>query len=367
MWLLYSVYTLAGLILSSGIAASSTPKSTLNFAFPENITNPTPYQVSVDPDFIQRTIQKASLYRPTIALQDLPDWEEGAPVQDVNKLANYWANDYDWYHVQEEINANFSHFVTTIPGNDNYSYPVPLHFIHERASESNNNDDAIPLLMLHGWPSTHLEWAKVVHPLAHPTNTSAPRFHVVAPDIPGFGFSPAATHPGLGIRELGKVFDALMHQLGYDKYAIFSTDLGWYVGSWMTADSTSVMAHVTDFFSVMPNSTDLERFAKNETTEEETAYILSAQEYQATHFAYALLHATKPLSVALAMTDSPVGFLGWVWSLVEGVSDGYTYTEAELITTTMALYIQGTYGGMRLYKDAFSVRIKSLALINNFR
>jgi len=356
-------FLMTGLALGSAVAASTAQDNALNFAFPQNITKPTPFQISVDPDFIQSTLQKVRLYRPSIALEDLPEWEEGPPVQDMNELAHYWANDYDWYDVQEEINANFSHFTTSIPGNDNYSHPVPLHFVHERASESDGADEAIPLLLLHGWPSTHLEWAKVIQPLAHPSNDSAPRFHVVVPDIPGYGFSPAATHAGLGVRELGLVFDALMHQLGYTTYAIFSTDLGWIVASWMTADVTSVMAHATDFFQVGPNATDLERFARNETTAEETGYMIALQEYQTNHFAYALSHATKPLSLALAMTDSPVGFLGWVWSLVEAVSDGYAYSKAELITTTMALYTQGTYSGMRIYKDALTVRIQIMALI----
>jgi pimeloyl-ACP methyl ester carboxylesterase len=334
----------------------------LNFAFPANITKPTPFQVSVDADFLKSTIQKVRLYRPTIALDDLPEWSEGPPPANINELARYWADDYDWSSVQAEINANFSHFTTTIPGNANYSRPVPLHFVHERAAESNDTDEeAIPLLMIHGWPSTHLEWTKVIHPLAHPENASSPRFHVVAPDIPGFGFSPAATHAGLGVRELGLIFDALMKQLGYSRYAVFSTDLGWLIGSWMTADTTSIIAHATDFFSVMPSPSDLERLAKNQTTAEETAYMMAAQEYQSNHFAYALLQGTKPLSVALAMTDSPVGFLGWVWSLVKGVSDGYEYSKEELITTAMALFVQGTYGGMRLYKDSLTVSIRSTA------
>ncbi|KAF2681347.1 alpha/beta-hydrolase [Lentithecium fluviatile CBS 122367] len=334
------------------LASTSTALNPLHFAFPENPTGPTPFQISVDPDFIQSTAEKARLYRPSIALQDQPEWEEGPPPSAMNELARYWADEYDWYGVQEEINANFSHFTTTVSGTEKYPYPVPLHFIHERASDSNDTSEAIPLLMLHGWPSTNLEWAKVIHPLAHPSNASAPRFHVVAPDLPGYGFSPAATHSGLGVRAIGQAFHALMQQLGYTEYGIFSTDLGWIIGMWMAADTTSVTAHATDFWMAAPNATDIERFAQNQTTPEETAYMLGVQELQTHHFAYSAVHSTKPLSLALAMTDSPVGFLGWMWTLMYSFSDGYVYSKTELITEAFLLYVQGTYGNVRLYMDA---------------
>jgi pimeloyl-ACP methyl ester carboxylesterase len=347
-------------ILLLGSASADIP---LNFAFPKKTTHPTPFQVSVDSAFIKDTVQKARLYRPSIALQDQADWVDGPPPDQINDLARFWAKDYDWYKVQQEINANFSHFTTTGPGSGKYQHPVPLHFVHERASVCNETKEAIPLLLLHGWPSTHLEWSKVIHPLAHPSNASLPCFHVVAPDMPGFGFSPAPTHSGFGFREAAQTFDALMKQLGYPKYSIFSTDLGWLVGMWMAADTTSVTAHMTDFFAVAPNATDIERLARNETTAEETAYMLASGEYQNNHFAYALVHGHRSLSVALAMTDSPVGFLGWVWQVMNAASAGYAYSKADLITTTMMLYIQGTYGGMLLYKDSMVANLPSAAFI----
>ncbi|KAF2870687.1 Alpha/Beta hydrolase protein [Massariosphaeria phaeospora] len=336
------------------LCGSTSAVNPLNFAFPENTAEPTPFQISVDAEFIQSTIEKARSYRPSFTPQNLPEWEEGAPPEAMNELARYWADEYDWADVQEEINSNFSHFTTTVTGSDKYPHPIPLHFIHERASQSNDTSEAIPLLMLHGWPSTSLEWAKVIHPLTrgHVSNASTPRFHVVAPDLPGYGFSPAATHMGLGIREMGRAFDALMHQLGYETYCIFSTDIGWGVGMWMAADSTSVTAHATDFWQARATADDQARFDRNETTAEETVYMRSTVALMNHHFGYFGVHATRPLSISLAMTDSPVGFLAWVWDLVYTFSDGYAYSKAELITTAMSLYIQGTYGNIVLYKDA---------------
>lgn len=355
--MLYSFY-FAGVLASVFESAFAAPKpgDSLNFQFPAQDlqSEPKPFQISVNPEFIQRTIQKAALYRPSIGLveQDTT-WEDGPPPQEIIKLASYWAHDYEWFTVQKQINANFSHYTTTIPGSRNYQHPIPLHFVHERAYQS--PEDAIPLLLLHGWPSSHYEWAKVIQPLANPSNKSSPRFNVVAPDLPGFGFSPAPTHPNLGPREMGLAFDALMHQLGYLKYAVASTDLGWAVGSWMTYDTTSIIAHSTDFFIASPNATDLARFAANETSAQETAYLKGIQQFQANDFGYSVVQSTKPLALALALTDSPVGFAGWVWQLIATLADGYAYSKEELITTTMLLWIQGTYGNLRAYKEIDTV------------
>jgi pimeloyl-ACP methyl ester carboxylesterase len=357
--MLHILYWVGVFAINFNSASAATKQiNPLNFQFPEPDADsgPKPFHISVDPSFINQTIQKACLYRPSIALleQDTT-WLDGPPPQDINKLASYWAEEYRWSDVQEQINTNFSHFTTTVQGNQNYPHLMPLHFIHEHASDG--PDAAIPLLLLHGWPSSHLEWAKVVHPLAHPANKSSPRFNVVAPDLPGFGFSPAPTHSGLGPREMGFGFDALMHQLGYKKYAIASTDLGWVVGSWMTSDTSSVIAHSTDFFSVQPNATDMSRFAANQTSKEESAYILAVQQLMKDNFAYSVIQGAKPLQLALALTDSPVGFAGWIWQLIASVSDGFEYTYEELVTTTMMLWIQGTYGNLRAYKEFDVVRL----------
>lgn len=156
---------------------------------------------------------------------------------------------------------------------------------------------------------------------------------------------------------MGLAFDALMHQLGCPIYMVFSTDLGWVVGSWMTHDTDSITAHATDFFIVQPNTTDLARFSRNETSPEENAYINSLQKFQTNDFAYASIQGTGPLALALALSDSPVGFAGWVWQLVTTISNGYKHSSEELITTAIMLWTQGTYGNLRAYKEFDTVRL----------
>jgi hypothetical protein len=117
-----------------------------------------------------------------------------------------------------------------------------------------------------------------------------------------------------------------MHTLGYDKYGIVTTDLGWWVGMWM-ADvvSDSLIGHITDFWMQAPNATDLERFAQNKTTADETEYINSQQAWFKKHSGYSDAQPKSPLALGQAMTDGPVGYAGWILQPMHAVSDGYQF------------------------------------------
>ncbi|KAI1040791.1 hypothetical protein LB505_012597 [Fusarium chuoi] len=247
------------------------------------------------------------------------------------------------------MNEEANNYATTIKREGSENGTVSLHFVHERSSDPN----AIPLLLLHGWSSTHLEWPKVIKPLVN--NTTTP-FHIVAPDLPGFGFSPAPTPPIQDPHENGKIIDSLMKQLGYSKYGIVSTDLGWQIAMCMVVDiQENIIGHMTDFFPVIPDSDDLSRKARNETTEEENVYLAALNEWFTLHSAYSEVYTQKPLALSLAFTDSPVGFLGWMRDLMNTVSDGYKYSYEELITDAMMLYILGPYRNIRLYLESLKV------------
>lgn len=309
--------------------------------------SPQPFQLAVDPGFIETTKLKASLYRPSRDIA-IDDWEDGPQQYNMTAVRDWWVHNYSWWDVQSTINQKYQQFTTTVHSGENFTHPIPLHFAHHRS----NRSDAIPILMLHGWPSSFLEWDQVIDPMASPPNTSLPAFHVVAPNLPGFGFSPAPAYPGLGSREMGQAFDNFMHQLGYDRYAIYTTDLGTFIGRWMVSDAeASIVSHLTDFPFVTPNATDLARYAANQTTPEENAFIEEENNFLTEHAGYQAVHSTKPLALSQALTDSPVGFLGWVWHLVQAASDVYQYTPQQLITNALMLYIPGTYGNVRSYKE----------------
>jgi pimeloyl-ACP methyl ester carboxylesterase len=313
--------------------------------------HPKPYTIEVDPAFIEETRVKASKFRDTANI-DAPAWFDGPPPSEINAIAEYWSDEYDWFKIQDGINKNFSHFYTSVPspgGNYKSNEPLDLHFIHQRSKR----EDAIPILFLHGWPSTSLEWEKIILPLANPGNESKPAFNVVAPDLPGYGFSPAAKAPGLGKSELATVFSSLMAQLGYDHYVLYSTDAGSIVAMGLVVDyAEHIINHITDFYQAFPTDEDNARFAANQTTAEETAYINSMNIFLGSHSAYSSIQSTYPLSLAYALNDSPVGFLAWRYQLAATLGDE-TYTPEQLITDALLLYINGVYGNIRSYKELF--------------
>jgi pimeloyl-ACP methyl ester carboxylesterase len=313
---------------------------------------PHPYTVNVDPSLIELARQKASTFRPTIDTS-APAWFDGPPATDIDAIVKYWVNEYDWPAIQSSINNNFSHFYTTVPAPGGvYSEPVDLHFIHQRSARP----DAIPILFLHGWPSTALEWASIIPSLVAPENGSDPAFHVVAPDIPGYGFSPAMNGSRVGVSrtEHAAIFASLMEQLGYDKYAVYSTDVGTGITMALVVDyAERIIQHVTDFYAVFATQEDQARFASNQTSAEETEYIKSLTAFLGTHSGYSSIQSTYPLSLAYAMNDSPAGFMAWVYHLSTTVNDRPVEKE-EIITNTLMLWIQGVYSNIRDYKEIFS-------------
>lgn len=190
-------------LFTTSIHASSKTRS---------IYKPRPYTINVDPSFIEETRLKARSFRSSLDITQ-PAWADGPSTSIITSFAKYWEETYDWSAVQSQINANFSHYITTVPPpGGRYNNSLDIHFIHQRSKR----DYAIPLLMLHGWPSTSLEWEKVILDLADPADDNKPAFHIVAPDLPGYGFSPAPTAPGLGPSEQSTAFASLMEQLGYE-------------------------------------------------------------------------------------------------------------------------------------------------------
>jgi pimeloyl-ACP methyl ester carboxylesterase len=338
------LYHLVTVVMSQEIPLYQPSSGNLRFAFP-NSESPVKFDIKVDEDLIQFAKDRASTYRVSHGLY--PDWSnEGAPAKTMADLAKYWAQTYDWKAIEDRINSQFDHFATTVPGNREYDAPIRIHFVHQPSQ----NKDAIPLLMLHGWTSSHLEWSTVAPRLSD-------KFHIVAPDLPGYGFSPAPTRPGLGPREMGLAFDAMMKQLGYARYGLASTDLGGMVAAWMAADiPQSIIGHFADFLLLVPTPADIERAAKGEVTAEEGAYMAAMGEWSTNHFAYASIQGQKPLAMSHSMADSPVGFAGWIWDLKHVASDGYVYSHEEIITETLMQWIQEPYASLRPYIEFLKAR-----------
>ena len=144
-------------------------------------------------------------------------WSRGIPVDYLKRLADYWRTTYDWRAHEARLNA-FPQFTTEIDGQ-------PIHFIHARSPEPN----ALPLLLTHGWPGSIVEFEKIIGPLTDPARYGGDpndAFHVVAPSIPGFGFSTPLHQPGWNYQRIAVAFAELMQRLGYARYGAQGGDFG---------------------------------------------------------------------------------------------------------------------------------------------
>ena len=152
--------------------------------------------------------------------ETVPDHSQGVPLAMTQELANYWATDYDWRKCEAKLNA-LPQFITRIDGLD-------IHFIHVRSQ----HDDALPLIVNHGWPGSIIEQLKIIDRLTDPTAHGASAsdgFHVVIPSMPGYGFSGKPTSTGWGPERMGRAWAELMGRLGYDRYVAQGGDWGAFV------------------------------------------------------------------------------------------------------------------------------------------
>ena len=145
------------------------------------------------------------------------DPSQGVQLETIQALADYWAADYDWRKFEERFAAR-PHFITEIDG-------VDIHFIHVRSE----HEDAMPLIVTHGWPGSTVEQLKIIDPLTKPTEHGASAgdaFHLVIPSLPGHGFSGKPTETGWDPIRIAKVWALLMERLGYDRYVAQGGDWG---------------------------------------------------------------------------------------------------------------------------------------------
>ncbi|KAL8950065.1 MAG: hypothetical protein Q9183_007550, partial [Haloplaca sp. 2 TL-2023] len=184
---------------------------------------PTPYTLYVDQELLDNTKQKIRLARYPEEQVDVgdDDWSQGAKVKEVKRLAEYWANGFDWRAEEARINADFSQFKVKVDIPD-YG-PQVLHYAHQISPRAN----AIPLLFVQGWPGSFLEARKLIEPLTNPPDDSTQAFHVIAPSIPGFGPGDPPAKTGFGPFLTARAFKILMVDvLGYDRFVTQGGDWG---------------------------------------------------------------------------------------------------------------------------------------------
>jgi microsomal epoxide hydrolase len=279
----------------------------------------------------------------------LPDsgWGYGTDIDYLRPLAQHWADTYSWRVHEAELNE-FPQFVTTIDGQR-------IHFLHVRSSR----DDALPLVLTHGWPGSISEFTNVIGPLTEPGEhgaAGAPAFHVVAPSLPGYGFSGPTVERGWHPGRIARAWAQLMAGLGYDRYVAQGGDWGSFVSRHLGAiDGDHVCGvHVNMITAEPPGEPD----DLADLTEREAAAMARAQDYLRDGNGYVAIQSTRPQTLAYSLVDSPAGLLSWIvekfwaWTDHEGHLEDAVPRD-DLLTNASIYWFTGTAGSSaRLYYES---------------
>lgn len=260
-------------------------------------TDVTPYRLEVPQADLDDLFERLDRARWPIALPGV-GWERGTPVEYLRDLVTYWRTGFDWRAQEERLNA-FPQYTTEIDGQR-------IHFLHVRSPEP----DALPLLMSHGWPSTVVEFEKVIGPLTDPRSHGgdpARAFHLVVPTLPGFGLSPEVRTTGWGLPRTVDAYAELMRRLGYERYGTQGGDIG--------AGVAGMLAGVAPEAVVGVHMNGPTNFAKpregQQFTDRERERLAAEAEFGAHRSGYLLLQSNQPSTIAVALSDSPVAQLAW--------------------------------------------------------
>ncbi len=229
------------------------------------------------------------------------DFSQGVPLATVQKLAHYWATEYDWRNVEARLNA-VPNFITEIDGLD-------IHFIHVRSKHPN----ALPLIVTHGWPGSVIEQLKIIDPLVNPTGhgkSASDAFDVVIPSMPGYGFSGKPTATGWDAQHIARAWIVLMKRLGYTKFVAQGGDWGAIVTELMGAQGDPALIGIhTNMPNAVPVEIDAAASANKPvpsglSDEERRAYERLAFFYTQVYYAFHM--GTRPQTL-VGLADSPVG------------------------------------------------------------
>jgi pimeloyl-ACP methyl ester carboxylesterase len=290
--------------------------------------------------------------------ETVTDQTQGVQLETIQKLARYWATDYDWRKCEARLNA-LPNFITEIDGLD-------IHFIHVRSK----HDDALPLIVTHGWPGSVIEQLKIVDPLTNPTAhgaSASDAFHLVIPNIPGYGFSGKPTTTGWDPAHIARAWVVLMKRLGYTRFVAQGGDWGALIVDQMAAQAPPELLgiHTNLPFAVPP---DIARAAQagapppsDLSAEERRAYDQLVFFYK--HgLGYAIEMGQRPQTL-YGIADSPVGLAAWFLDhddrslkLISRVFDGHPegLTRDEVLDNVTLTWLTNTaISGARLYWENF--------------
>jgi epoxide hydrolase len=278
------------------------------------------------------------------------DWGYGTDRGYLRDLVSYWGNGFDWRSSEAAINS-FDQYTTDIDGQR-------IHFVHQRSTAP----DAMPLLLVHGWPGSVVEFLDAIPLLTAPADP-ADAFHVVAPSLPGYAFSGPTSEPGWHPRRMAAAFGRLMASLGYDRYGVQGGD--W--GSIVVANVADLEPdHVAGLHLNFLNAPRPEGQRTASLPPEEQARIEAMRTWQQNEAGYSAIQGTKPQTVGYALEDAPVGLAAWIvekfraWSDCDGDVER-SFTRDQLLTNVSVYWFTATAtSSARLY---FEMRRAGVAAV----
>ncbi|WP_431908755.1 epoxide hydrolase family protein [Amycolatopsis thermoflava] len=264
-------------------------------------------------------------------------WSYGIPLGYVQELTRYWRTSYDWRAHEKRLNE-LGQFTTEIDGQR-------IYFLHVRAAD----DDALPLILTHGWPGSVVEFLPVIEALSA-------RHHLVIPAIPGYGFSGPTTDTGWDVPRIARAFAELMRRLGYDRYGTQGGDWGSAISRQLgIVDAAHVAGVHVNMLGTAPSGNPAELDELSLADKERLGRL---ERYQRELSGYMKLQSTRPQTLAYALHDSPVGQLAWIverfqeWTDSDGTPEDAVDRDL-MLTNVMIYWLTGTAGSSaRLYRES---------------
>jgi pimeloyl-ACP methyl ester carboxylesterase len=268
-------------------------------------------------------------------------WQYGINLSYMKELSRYWLNDFDWRKTENIINS-YPGFIAEING-------YKIHYLYIKSNDNN----AIPLIISHGWPGSFLEMLKII-PLL--TQTGTVSFNLVIPSLLGFGFSDKPNKPGINTSLTAELWVKLMNQLGYKRFIAQGGDFGAMISTHIALKhpGSLIGLHLNYIpFNYKPYLQPGEKLTKEETEAQQKAYSFFQAEG-----AYAQMQTTKPLTLSYGLNDSPVGLCAWILQIFQSFSDPKSHPEDlfdrdELLGHVTLFWITQTiHSSMRLYSES---------------
>ncbi|KAI0083462.1 alpha/beta-hydrolase [Irpex rosettiformis] len=273
------------------------------------------------------TMLKSAPFPSQALLDPKSPWSLGIDYDYLSSLKKQFETEWRWDRLENAINKSDNFLVDYADGEDR----LQLHFLHKKSERA----DAIPLIMLHGWPGTFFDFHKVIEPLVNPPSPDLPAFHVVAPSLPGYFQSSLPRRDGWNLLDTAKLFNKLMTDfLGYNKYVGQGGDWGGMIIRFMTSlyPDSLVSAHFNMFPAPITDDIDRSKF-----TPQERRIVARWDEFQSTGAGYFLLQATKPFTIGIAVGSSPLALLAYIGEKMYLWSDP-EYLDPVDVLDTVALY-----------------------------